>query len=69
MGRVSNATYRDCAGVTNRALVQYLENALRHKGVAVRPDWCSPVRWRMFGVWYKQFKNRERLSKLYYRWR
>ncbi len=62
MARFSTAIKRDCTGVTNRTLVQYLEAALRNKKKVIRPDWCSPIRWRIFGTWYKQYKARIRLT-------
>ncbi len=52
------------SGVSNATLEKYVTYARRHEGVVVRPDWCSPTRWRMFAAWKRQQQERRGLSKL-----
>lgn len=47
------------AGVTNECLCKYINQCRARRQKVVRPDWCSPMRWRMFGQW---LKNRERFA-------
>ena len=54
-----NTVFAHTDGIDNERLLAYTSATLtqmkkRHeRGIVPRPDWCSPVRWRIFAAWYR----------------
>lgn len=63
------AVYAHTDGVNNERLLAYFSSALtrmkkRHeRGVVPRPEWCSPVRWRMFAGWLRTREDAKALVR------